>query len=129
MDLRLAILCATISSLVLGGLILLFAILSAPALADPEIGTRGLQYIILPVGTVYFICIVIVGNIGFPGLYAAQERKVKWQKARGLLGHDRGSLEGCDSCSFVLASLTSILFCPGHDCLLIGKSTSPILFN
>ncbi len=25
-----------------------------------------------------------VGNIGFPGLYAAQDRKVKWQKARGL---------------------------------------------
>ena len=59
-----AILRAIIASFVLGGLILLFAILSAPDLADPEIGTSGLQYIILQVlggtvGTIFLICVVI----------------------------------------------------------------------
>ncbi|CAA9405563.1 MAG: Urea carboxylase-related amino acid permease [uncultured Pseudonocardia sp.] len=59
-----AILRAIIASFVLGGLILLFAILSAPDLADPEIATSGLQYIILQVlggtiGTIFLICVVI----------------------------------------------------------------------
>ncbi|MBC8093526.1 MAG: amino acid permease [Pseudonocardia sp.] len=59
-----AILRAIIASFVIGGLILLFAILAAPDLADPEIGTSGLQYIILAVlggtvGTIFLICVVI----------------------------------------------------------------------
>lgn len=59
-----AILRAIIASFVLGGLILLFAILAMPDLADPEIATSGLQYIILTVlggtiGTIFLICVVI----------------------------------------------------------------------
>jgi len=59
-----AILRAIIASFVIGGLILLFAILAAPDLADPEIGTAGLQYIVLAVlGTtidkIFLVTVVI----------------------------------------------------------------------
>lgn len=59
-----AILRAIIASFVIGGLILLFAILAAPDLADPEIGTSGLQYIVLAVlgttmGKVFLVAVVI----------------------------------------------------------------------
>jgi urea carboxylase system permease len=65
-----AILRAVIASFVIGGLILLFAILAAPNLADPAIGTTGggLQLIILQalgggVGTVILICIIIAVTV------------------------------------------------------------------
>jgi urea carboxylase system permease len=59
-----AILRAIIASFVIGGLILLFAILAMPDLTDPEIGVSGLQYIILTVlggtvGTIFLISVVI----------------------------------------------------------------------
>ena len=59
-----AILRAVIASFIIGGLILLFAILAAPDLADPAIGENGLQYIILtvlggPVGTVLLFAVII----------------------------------------------------------------------
>jgi hypothetical protein len=52
---------------------------------------------------------VYVGNMGFPGLYAAQNLGRYMVEGTGTLGHDEGSLEGCDSCSFVLTSLTRLL--------------------
>ncbi|MCW0214414.1 MAG: amino acid permease, partial [Pseudonocardia sp.] len=61
-----AILRAVIASFVIGGLILLFAILAAPNLADPAIGesSGGLQLIVLqvlggPVGKLFLICIIV----------------------------------------------------------------------
>lgn len=61
-----AILRAVIASFVIGGLILLFAILAAPNLADPKLGEAdgGLQLIVLqalggPLGKVFLVCIVI----------------------------------------------------------------------
>jgi urea carboxylase system permease len=59
-----AILRAIIASFVIGGLILLFAILAAPNLADPEIGTGGLQFIVLAVlgttiGKIFLVTVVI----------------------------------------------------------------------
>jgi urea carboxylase system permease len=65
-----AILRAVIASFVIGGLILLFAILAAPDLSNPDIGTSagGLQLIVLQalgggVGTVFLICIVIAVTV------------------------------------------------------------------
>jgi amino acid transporter len=59
-----------IASFIIGGLILLFAILAAPNLGDPAIGTSagGLQLIVLQalgggVGTVFLICIVIAVTV------------------------------------------------------------------
>ncbi len=37
-----------------------------------------------------------VGNIGFPGLLAAQDMGRWIVEGTGTLEHDRGSLEGCD---------------------------------
>jgi urea carboxylase system permease len=61
-----AILRAVIASFVIGGLILLFGILAAPNLADPELGkaSGGLQLIVLqalggPLGKVFLVCIVV----------------------------------------------------------------------
>jgi urea carboxylase system permease len=59
-----AILRAVIASAVIGGLILLFAILSAPDVADPAIGENGLQYIVLtvlggPTGSVLLVAVII----------------------------------------------------------------------
>ncbi len=61
-----AILRAVIASFVIGGLILLFGILAAPNLADPELGksTGGLQLVVLqvlggPLGKVFLVCIVV----------------------------------------------------------------------
>ncbi|MGI6870518.1 APC family permease [Amycolatopsis sp. 3B14] len=61
-----AILRAVIASFVIGGLILLFAIMAAPDLADPRLGTSsgGLQLIVLqvlggPLGKVFLCCIVV----------------------------------------------------------------------
>ncbi|GAA1865161.1 amino acid permease [Pseudonocardia ailaonensis] len=61
-----AILRAVIASFVIGGLILLFGILAAPNLDDPELGktTGGLQLIVLqalggPLGKVFLVCIVV----------------------------------------------------------------------
>jgi urea carboxylase system permease len=63
-----AILRAVIASFVIGGLILLFAILAAPDLADPQIGEAGLQYIVLtvlggPLGTVLLISVVVAVTV------------------------------------------------------------------
>ena len=63
-----AILRAVIASFVIGGLILLFAILAAPDLADPQIAEAGLQYIVLtvlggPLGTVLLITVVIAVTV------------------------------------------------------------------
>ncbi|WP_225156623.1 amino acid permease, partial [Bradyrhizobium sp. BRP23] len=61
-----AILRAVIASFVIGGLILLFAIMAAPDLSDPRLGTSagGLQLIVLqvlggPLGKVFLGCIVV----------------------------------------------------------------------
>ncbi|MDN5857753.1 MAG: amino acid permease [Pseudonocardia sp.] len=61
-----AILTAVIASFVIGGLILLFAILSYPDLGDPALGEKsgGLQLVILtvlggPVGTIFLISVFI----------------------------------------------------------------------
>ena len=61
-----AIMRAVIASFIIGGLILLFAILAAPNLAAPEIGEKsgGLQYIVLTVlggtvGTIFLISVAI----------------------------------------------------------------------
>jgi urea carboxylase system permease len=61
-----AILRAVIASFVIGGLILLFGILAAPNLTDPELGksSGGLQLIVLqtlggPLGKVFLVCIVV----------------------------------------------------------------------
>jgi urea carboxylase system permease len=63
-----AILRAVIASFIIGGLILLFAILAAPDLADPAIGENGLQYIILavlggPIGSVFLVTVVIAVTV------------------------------------------------------------------
>ncbi|WP_220186973.1 APC family permease [Pseudonocardia pini] len=65
-----AILRAVIASFVIGGLILLFAILAMPDLGDPALGeaSGGLQLVILtvlggPVGTVFLISVVIAVTV------------------------------------------------------------------
>ncbi|MCF7547873.1 APC family permease [Pseudonocardia sp. WMMC193] len=65
-----AILRAVIASFVIGGLILLFAILAMPNLADPALGesSGGLQLVILtvlggPIGTLFLICVVIAVTV------------------------------------------------------------------
>lgn len=60
-----AILRAILASFVIGGAILVFAILAAPNLSDPALGQQGgLQQIVLdvmygPVGKIFLICIVV----------------------------------------------------------------------
>jgi urea carboxylase system permease len=59
-----AIMRAVIASFVLGGLILLFAILSVSNINSPEIGVGGLQFVILDVlgdtiGKIFLACVVI----------------------------------------------------------------------
>ncbi len=60
-----AILRAILASFVIGGAILVFAILAAPNLSDPKLGQQGgLQQIVLdvmygPVGKIFLICIVV----------------------------------------------------------------------
>ncbi|MFW0792321.1 amino acid permease [Gordonia sp. CPCC 205515] len=65
-----AILRAILASFVIGGAILVFAILSAPDLDDPKIGQSdgGLQYIVEqvmwgPLGTIFLICIVVAVTV------------------------------------------------------------------
>ena len=65
-----AILRAVIASFVIGGLILLFAILAAPNLGDPALGTSagGLQLIVLQalgtnLGKMFLICIVVAVTV------------------------------------------------------------------
>jgi len=65
-----AILRAVIASFVIGGLILLFAILAMPNLADPALGesSGGLQLVILtvlggPIGTIFLLCVVIAVTV------------------------------------------------------------------
>ena len=65
-----AILRAILASFVLGGAILAFAIMSAPDLRDPHIGSSGggLQYIVEqvmwgPMGKVFLVCIVIAVSV------------------------------------------------------------------
>jgi urea carboxylase system permease len=64
----LAILRAVIASFVLGGLILLFAIMSVTNIGAEEIGTAGLQFVILDVlgntiGKIFLICVVIAVTV------------------------------------------------------------------
>jgi urea carboxylase system permease len=66
----LAILRAVVASFILGGLILLFAIMSVSNINAPEIGsaTGGLQYVILDVlgntiGKIFLICVVIAVTV------------------------------------------------------------------
>ena len=64
----LAILRAVIASFILGGCILLFAILSVTNINSPEIGVGGLQFIILDVlgdtvGKIFLICVVIAVTV------------------------------------------------------------------
>ncbi len=65
-----AILRAILASFVIGGSILVFAILSAPNLSDPQIASSsgGLQYIVEqvmwgPLGKIFLICIVIAVTV------------------------------------------------------------------
>src|SRR5262252_7147608 len=65
-----AILRAILASFVIGGAILVFAILSAPDLKDPQIASSsgGLQYIVEqvmwgPLGKIFLICIVIAVTV------------------------------------------------------------------
>ena len=60
----LAIMRAVIASFILGGCILLFAILSVSNINSPEIGVGGLQFVVLnvlgdTVGKIFLICVVI----------------------------------------------------------------------
>jgi urea carboxylase system permease len=66
----LAILRAILASFVIGGAILVFAVMSAPNLGDPQIASSsgGLQYIVEqvmwgPLGKVFLICIVIAVTV------------------------------------------------------------------
>jgi amino acid transporter len=65
-----AILRAILASFVIGGAILVFAVMSAPDLSDPKIGesSGGLQYIVEqvmwgPLGKVFLICIVVAVTV------------------------------------------------------------------
>lgn len=65
-----AILRAILASFVIGGAILVFAVMSAPNLADPKIGdgSGGLQYIVEqvmwgPLGKIFLVCIVIAVTV------------------------------------------------------------------
>ncbi|MGV9711871.1 APC family permease [Gordonia sp. NPDC003424] len=65
-----AILRAILASFVIGGAILVFAIMSAPDLNDPKIGQSdgGLQYIVEqvmwgPLGTIFLCCIVVAVTV------------------------------------------------------------------
>ncbi len=65
-----AILRAILASFVIGGAILVFAILSAPDLRDPQLGSSsgGLQYIVEqvmwgPLGKAFLVCIVIAVTV------------------------------------------------------------------
>src|SRR5579872_5746251 len=65
-----AILRAILASFVIGGAILVFAVMSAPNLRDPQIGSSsgGLQYIVEqvmwgPLGKLFLICIVIAVTV------------------------------------------------------------------
>jgi len=64
----LAIMRAVIASFILGGLILLFAILAVSDINSAEIGVGGLQYVILDVlgntvGKIFLICVVIAVTV------------------------------------------------------------------
>lgn len=76
-----AILRAVVASFVIGGLILLFAVLAAPDIADPKIGQidGGLQYIILQVlsgttGKVFLVCVIIAVVVCSLAVHAAAIR-------------------------------------------------------
>ena len=65
-----AILRAILASFVIGGAILVFAVMSAPNLKDPQIGSSsgGLQYIVEqvmwgPLGKVFLVCIVVAVTV------------------------------------------------------------------
>lgn len=65
-----AILRAILASFVIGGAILVFAVMAAPDLSEPKIGesSGGLQYIVEqvmwgPLGTIFLICIVIAVTV------------------------------------------------------------------
>ena len=65
-----AILRAILASFVIGGAILVFAVMAAPDLNDPKIGTGsgGLQYIVEqvmwgPLGRVFLVCIVVAVTV------------------------------------------------------------------
>jgi urea carboxylase system permease len=65
-----AILRAILASFVIGGAILVFAVMAAPNLADPRIGSGsgGLQYIVEqvmwgPLGKIFLVCIVVAVTV------------------------------------------------------------------
>ena len=75
-----AILRALFSSFLLGGLILLFALMSAPDLSDPEFGLGGLQNLILavlgPLGGSHPVAVVIAVIVCCLAVHAAAIRLV-----------------------------------------------------
>ncbi|PPF17112.1 MULTISPECIES: APC family permease [unclassified Rathayibacter] len=78
-----AILRAVTASFVLGGLILLLGILSAPDLADPALGqaSGGLQRIVLqvlgaPLGTVLLLCVVVAITVCALAVHTAAIRLI-----------------------------------------------------
>lgn len=59
-----AILRAVIASFIIGGLILLFALMAVPNLAAKQLGTEGLQYVVLEtlgstIGEIFLWCVVV----------------------------------------------------------------------
>jgi urea carboxylase system permease len=63
-----AIMRAVVASFILGGLILLFAILSVPDINSPDIAAGGLQYVVVAVlgdtmGKVFLICVAIAVTV------------------------------------------------------------------
>jgi urea carboxylase system permease len=76
-----AIIRAVTASFLLGGLILLFALLAAPDLGDPKLGAAdgGLQYLVLsvlggPFGKAFLVCIVVAVVVCTLAVHAAAIR-------------------------------------------------------
>jgi len=76
-----AILRSLIASFVLGGLILLLAVMAVPELTDPEVGSfsGGLQYVVLealgsPVGKAFLVCVAIAVTVCVLAVHSAAIR-------------------------------------------------------
>lgn len=71
-----AILRALIASFIIGGLILLFALMAVPDLFAPQLSTEGLQYVVLvtlgpTIGEVFLWCVVVAITVCVLAVHAA----------------------------------------------------------
>ncbi|MEU0372164.1 amino acid permease [Streptomyces sp. NPDC006283] len=71
-----AILRALVASFVIGGLILLFALMAVPDLASKELSTGGLQYVVLAtlgptIGEIFLWCVVVAITVCVLAVHAA----------------------------------------------------------